>query len=356
MIFLLVLFLVFVFYLVAVFKHSRIKARNGSKLITVQSDWQEGSLDNIDSSSILGSIKMLAQDTLVEGGRWFSNGSGSVDDLSNGLITESGVVIDCIADAGPFSSQAIIRVFDQPINITHFKMYRENDMVPSEGFYYYKETFPWLEGQEIDVGGFFESYEMEDQDGWIYQDFKYPEKWEFYEGSATDGWGCFDNYYSGEWLDCAGSYDVSANLFVYGFASPGVGLVDVKEFELYGLPYSATHTTASTQIDGQEGSDDKTLIEWTSFTPAQTVPENTTLTYQFRTSDNASDWTEWTGDYTYSGTPIDLTGLSDDRYLQVKATLTNTDGVSTPQIDDYTINFHNNQKPNQPVAQTAIIE
>jgi len=129
----------------------------------------------------------------------------------------------------------------------------------------------------------------------------------------------------------------------------------VAEVEFYHKPTSATHTTASTQIDGQEGSDDKTLIEWTSFTPTQTVPENTTLTYQFRTSDNASDWTEWTGDYTYSGTPIDLTGLSDDRYLQVKATLSNTDGASTPQIDDYTINFHNNQKPNQPTAQTAII-
>jgi carbohydrate-selective porin OprB len=149
---------------------------------------------------------------------------------------------------------------------------------------------------------------------------------------------------------------VTLRYFRYMTAETGYYSIGLAEFELYEPDMAlATHTTAPTQIDGQEGSDDKTLIQWTSFTPTQTVPENTTATYQFRTSDNASDWTAWTGDYTYSGDPIDLTGLDDDRYLQVKATLSNTDGVSSPQIDDYTINFHNNQKPNQPTAQTAII-
>ena len=129
----------------------------------------------------------------------------------------------------------------------------------------------------------------------------------------------------------------------------------IYEFDIntYGL---ATHTTAATQIDGQEGSAEKTLIEWTSFTPTQTTPVNTSISYEFRTSANGSDWTNWSASQAYSGSPLDLTGLTASRYLQIKATLTTTDAGATPQIDDYTIDFHNNQKPNKPVAQTAVIK
>lgn len=119
---------------------------------------------------------------------------------------------------------------------------------------------------------------------------------------------------------------------------------------------SATHTTAATQIDGQEGSTDKNVIEWTSFTPVQITPANTTIKYAFRTSDNGIDgWTGWSADQEYSGTSLDLTGLTANRYLRVRVTLSTTDGVSTPKIDDYTIDFHNNQAPEAPIAQTAVI-
>ncbi len=126
------------------------------------------------------------------------------------------------------------------------------------------------------------------------------------------------------------------------------------EFELYeaGL---GTHTTAPTQIDGQEGSADKTLIEWETFTPTQTTPANTSISYEFRTSANGTDWTSWSAPQTYSGSPLDLTNLTPNRYLQVRSTLTTSDALSTPRIDDYTIKFHNNQKPNKPTAQTVII-
>ncbi len=119
---------------------------------------------------------------------------------------------------------------------------------------------------------------------------------------------------------------------------------------------NATHTTAATQIDGQEGSADKTLIEWTSFTPTQTTPAGTSIQYQFRTSSDGSNWSNWSAQQEYSGSPIDLTGLSSSRYLQVKAELVTNSALATPQIDDYTINFHNNQAPNKPTAQTAVID
>ena len=97
---------------------------------------------------------------------------------------------------------------------------------------------------------------------------------------------------------------------------------------------SGTHTTADTQIDGTAD-----LSSWDDFTPAQTTPANTSVNYQFRTSTDAATWGAWTVAAEYSGTPLDLSGLSVERYMQVKATLATSDTAVTPQIDDYTINF-----------------
>ena len=120
----------------------------------------------------------------------------------------------------------------------------------------------------------------------------------------------------------------------------------LSEIKLYQAALSATHTTASTQIDGQEGSANKTLIEWTSFEVTGSTPLGTSISYEFRVSNDAENWTDWTGDFL---------SLEARRYLQIKATLTTTNVLVTPQIDDYTINFHNNQAPNAPTAETAVI-
>lgn len=134
------------------------------------------------------------------------------------------------------------------------------------------------------------------------------------------------------------------------------GTTAIDYLRLYTPSPYATHTTAPTQIDGQEGSADKKVIEWTSFTPTQTTPANTSISYEFRTSDDGSNWTSWSAPQAYSGSPLDLTTLTPNRYLQVRATLSTTDALATPQIDDYTVNFHNNQKPNKPTAQTVTFD
>ena len=119
----------------------------------------------------------------------------------------------------------------------------------------------------------------------------------------------------------------------------------LNEYEIYGAA-RAIHITDETQIDGQEGSANKTLIEWTSFEVMESTPLGTSISYEFRVSNDAENWTDWTGDFL---------SLEARRYLQVKATLTTADPLVTPQIDDYTINFHNNQAPNAPTAVTAVI-
>ncbi|OQA81842.1 MAG: hypothetical protein BWY29_01019 [Microgenomates group bacterium ADurb.Bin238] len=115
---------------------------------------------------------------------------------------------------------------------------------------------------------------------------------------------------------------------------------------------SATHTTAPTQIDGGAN-----FWQWESFTDSKTTPANTSVSYRYRTSANGTDWTSWVGSIgsVTSRTGDDSNNPTKYRYLQIEATLSNTDGASTPTIDSYTIGYHTNQKPNAPTAMTAVV-
>jgi len=114
----------------------------------------------------------------------------------------------------------------------------------------------------------------------------------------------------------------------------------------------ATHTTAPTQIDGGAN-----FWQWETFTDSKTTPANTSVTYRYRTSTNGSDWTAWVANIgsVTSRTGDDSNNPTKYRYLQIEATLSNTDGASTPTIDSYTIGYHTNQKPNAPTAMTAVV-
>jgi hypothetical protein len=124
--------------------------------------------------------------------------------------------------------------------------------------------------------------------------------------------------------------------------------------ELYDTPTStnALHTTTSTQIDGGAN-----FWQWETFTDSKITPANTSVTYRFRTSSNGTDWTSWVGSIgaVTSRTGDDSNNPTKYRYLQIEATLSNTDGASTPTIDSYSIGYHTNQKPNAPTAMTAVV-
>lgn len=98
------------------------------------------------------------------------------------------------------------------------------------------------------------------------------------------------------------------------------------------------HTSGANQIDGGDS-----FTSWSTFEPSATIPANTSISFRFRTSANASDWGTWTGATAYSAS-INLAtilGATDKtkRYLQVEATLANTNGSSTPVLDSYTANI-----------------
>ncbi len=293
----------------------RTSAANGSATLTSQAEWEAGTLDNIDSTTTPGDME--------------------IDEKGNADI-----------DGGTFSGTSCAAPRQYPEHI------HDGDL---------NTVFAMCPGNYVE---------------WDFGESKtISEIRTFIEEIDTDPYTCIDlvvQYWDGiTWVEM---YVATAPVYDWEihYISPSINTNKIKFYLQMNPPGSpeenatfretmvlssarATHTTAPTQIDGQEGSADKEVIEWTSFTPTQTTPANTSITYEFRTSADGSSWTDWSAPQSYSGSPLDLTTLTPNRYLQVRATLINTDGVSTPQIDDYTINFHNNLPPNAPTAETVII-
>ena len=70
-----------------------------------------------------------------------------------------------------------------------------------------------------------------------------------------------------------------------------------------------------------------------TLTANSTTPANTAVSFQTRSSTDSNTWTSWQA---LSGSNIQSTA---GRYLEVKTTLTSSDGASTPTLADYTISY-----------------
>lgn len=136
------------------------------------------------------------------------------------------------------------------------------------------------------------------------------------------------------------SFDISAETRYVRLHIDAGGWTSVRnlaEIELYGNA-TAIHTGAAAQLDGTAD-----IASWTTFVPVATVPENTNLSFRFRTSEDASNWGSWSSSAGHAEN-IELASLLSEtdityRYLQVETTLTNTDGASTPTLNSYTANY-----------------
>jgi len=103
-----------------------------------------------------------------------------------------------------------------------------------------------------------------------------------------------------------------------------------------------------------------------AFTANVTIPANTAALFELRHSANGSTgWSTWTTIHnqtsTFTGTITktrsDLVSSIGDifnRYLQVRITLTSSDGTSNPSIDDYQLDFTTDQDgPTNPTSQNG---
>lgn len=165
------------------------------------------------------------------------------------------------------------------------------------------------------------------------------ETWEY--TIATNSWRLLPNNqkyvyergpYNGASLEYMGN-----NSFL---ATPGFGLVDVWSYTLGTSNYLASGTYVSEEIDLAY------VDSWISLTVNQNTPANTSVLTETRTSSDSQSWSSWQA---ISGTDIQS---AENRYIQVRFTLSTTDGVGTPTISDFTIAY--NSEDNDPANPTTI--
>lgn len=126
------------------------------------------------------------------------------------------------------------------------------------------------------------------------------------------------------------------------YALTGQSTTDIWSFTAGSSNFVSTGTYISEPIDVSQASN------WVSFVANKTTPANTSVVYETRSSTDASSWSAWEA---VSGTTI---ASPAQRYIEVKITLSTSDGVSTPTVSDYTITYNNSDTlPGNPTAVNA---
>lgn len=112
--------------------------------------------------------------------------------------------------------------------------------------------------------------------------------------------------------------------------------------------YTSPGTISGLKIDA--GSNQKagwSSISWNSVS----LPANTGISFKARTSDDNTTWSAWSADFTQNslgsttGSGV-LSGLASSRYLDIVMTLTSSDGVSTPTLNDFSVTYDSLESPN----------
>lgn len=114
-----------------------------------------------------------------------------------------------------------------------------------------------------------------------------------------------------------------------------------------GFVESGTYTTPSHDLT--------TVYRWANLEVTQSVPDNTELLIETRSSLNNATWTEWVATSqakTVGAITRYKINSTTGRYVQVRFTLHSPDKVATPVVSDYTVNYYSDSSaPTNP--QTA---
>ena len=302
----------------------RADATETSDSLSSEADFEAGSTDNIDSTSVPGQLSMT------------DTGEYGKIDTSSGSITaiqSPGTASNVIDGDWDTYWQAVVSnpPVDQEWSIDMGQQIHFNKVV--------SKFTGVMNGVEADQGFMFVYGSNNGSDWTVIKDSLAPGTTEY----------TFPAYQDYRYVR------VLPNMS----CGPNTCSMKLYEFEIYGdTPASATHTSGATQIDGTAN-----IFEWQTFTPTYTEPANTDISFKLRTSTDGATWTAWSASQTpASGTPLDISALVTSisgndkyRYIQVETTFSNTDGASTPTLLDYSIGYHINIKPDKPVAQSVTI-
>lgn len=167
------------------------------------------------------------------------------------------------------------------------------------------------------------------------------ETWEY--DISGNSWRRLPN--NQKYIDGRGPYN-GASLTYAGnntfYALTGQGLSDMWSFSAGATNYllSGTYTSETLDLANVSG--------WVSFSATDDTPTNTTIIYESRTSSDGDSWSSWD---TISGGTI---ASSEARYMQIRITLSTSDGVSTPTVSDYTISYNSEDvEPTNPSSINA---
>jgi hypothetical protein len=317
------------------------KANTASTTITTQGNWDAGTLNNIDSTSSAGSIKKdVKTGGEIDLGAIYNEDStrltASFDTGKERMITHSGTITDWPWYTSPPGDQWWL--FD--LGSTYYTN-ASSLGVQCDG-----------DGKEMPYPGYIRCNDPAPPGSYMHLDVS---------ANGID-WTTVQNRSVPIGVDVVPAAHTSIATRYVRITSNYFGLDPTPDGDGY-RPYfgigvlklwepsvTSTHTTGATQIDGGAN-----FWSWDGFTPTQTVPANTSVTYRYRTSTDGATWTAWVAAI---GSVTSRTGDDDNnptlyRYLQVEATLSNTDGASTPTIDSYDIDYHTEVKPTAPSAETA---
>ena len=148
----------------------------------------------------------------------------------------------------------------------------------------------------------------------------------FYVGADYKGEGTSGNYFCEQY-----HFNTST------ITSPSFWLDDILVWDIYdGVAANyQSPTTANYQLDSGSTSENK----WASFSFNGSKPSNTNVRFRFKTASTQAGLATatYSGYYTANG---NLTDVPNNRWIEVQVELSTTDGVSTPQLDDLTINYN----------------
>ncbi len=112
--------------------------------------------------------------------------------------------------------------------------------------------------------------------------------------------------------------------------------------------YTSPGTISGLKVDAGVGQKYKwNSVNWNT----AALPANTSVTFKYRTSEDGSTWsdTTWAGAGTTQSSgstgTADLSVLNATRYLEIQLTLTTSDGVSSPTLNDFTVTYDSLEAP-----------
>jgi len=176
-------------------------------------------------------------------------------------------------------------------------------------------------GKILALGGNYKDHTWEyDVVGDIWRELPFNQKYAYERGTGT-----------GASIEYAGN-----NSF---YATPGNDLTDFWSYTAGTNNFVSNGTFISEILDLGH------VESWISLTANENTPSNTALSYETRSSNDMNGWSIWES---LSGTDIQSPMR---RYLQIRVTLTTSDGVSTPTVNDLTISYNSEDvDPTNPVT------